>query len=220
MSRESAMLYELKILQDVARGMQYLHGQAPPIMHRDLKPGNVLIELPNPPKAKLADFGLSTLLQEDQSGKAGTLSYMAPEVSDNKMYGLLADAFSFGCLCLFTLKGERPEAGKQQHDCVAFIDDETMPFSISDVAEACLRTAPTERPDFAEIFERIENDLTSDKSCSLSGGRSHSSGTGTSTLARSSKRTTTVTASDTKSSTKGNGNCFGSDSGQTRKVRL
>eukprot|EP00445_Apocalathium_hangoei_P012118 CAMPEP_0203877924 /NCGR_PEP_ID=MMETSP0359-20131031/22480_1 /ASSEMBLY_ACC=CAM_ASM_000338 /TAXON_ID=268821 /ORGANISM="Scrippsiella Hangoei, Strain SHTV-5" /LENGTH=564 /DNA_ID=CAMNT_0050796983 /DNA_START=1 /DNA_END=1695 /DNA_ORIENTATION=+ len=220
MSGESAMLYELKVLQDVARGMQYLHGQTPPIMHRDLKPGNVLIELPNPPKAKLADFGLSTLLQDDQSGKAGTLSYMAPEVSDNKIYGLPADAFSFGCLCLFTLKGERPEAGKQQDECVAFVGDETMPLSISEVAEACLRTAPTERPDFAEIYERIENDMTADKSCNPSGGRTHSSDTGTSTLGRSSKRTTPVTASDTNSSTKENGNCFGSDSGQTRKVKV
>jgi len=148
--------HEHKVLVDVARGMQYLHGQNPPILHRDLKPGNILIELPEPPRAKLADFGLSTILQADEeSKKAGTVSYMAPEVAAQAPYSLPADVFSFGCVVLFALSAERPESGTQQAACKKLLDKPQLPQVLANVGVSCLHEDPQERLDFAAIYDNL-----------------------------------------------------------------
>jgi len=149
------MCYEHKIMIDIARGLQYLHGQKPPIMHRDLKPGNVLIEMPEPPRAKLADFGLSTLLQTAESKKAGTSSYMAPEVAAQAPYDLSADTFSFGCICLFTLTGTRPSAGMQQQECRDLLSSPELLTVVAEVGIECLHHEPSERMSFAAIYRKL-----------------------------------------------------------------
>ena len=62
-----AMRTELRrrVAVGIARGMQYLHSQAPPIAHRDLKPDNVLLDASLAPK--IADFGVSTYATSLQS---------------------------------------------------------------------------------------------------------------------------------------------------------
>jgi len=63
----------LKVLVDVAKGMEYLHSRNPRILHRDLKSCNVLLAKPitnqsDQPTAKVADFGLSrVLMQQDEA---------------------------------------------------------------------------------------------------------------------------------------------------------
>lgn len=96
-----------KLAIDVARGMQYIHSQRPPILHRDLKPDNVLVKTTvEPPDAKIADFGLAVLVREgrEPSSRAGTRRYMAPEVLAKQPYGTPADVYSFGqvLICIFT----------------------------------------------------------------------------------------------------------------------
>ncbi len=49
---------QLKMCLDIADGMQFLHSHDPPILHRDLKSGNILID--GEGRCKIADFGLST----------------------------------------------------------------------------------------------------------------------------------------------------------------
>jgi serine/threonine protein kinase len=57
----------MRIVRDVAQGIRFLHASKPPILHRDLKAKNILID--SRFRAKVADFGLST---KNKSGLAGT----------------------------------------------------------------------------------------------------------------------------------------------------
>merc|ERR1719399_1270797 len=88
------------ISHDVAKGMAYLHEHQ--VLHRDLKPGNVLLKLPGL-LAKVADFGASreAAVTGDASmtmSMAGTPVFMAPEVLRQDRYGKEADVWSFGGL--------------------------------------------------------------------------------------------------------------------------
>ncbi|EFC47507.1 predicted protein, partial [Naegleria gruberi] len=80
--KEKLSLYEkLQILIGVAKGMAYLHGLKPCCVHRDLKPGNILLDENR--ISKVGDFGLSRLIsntyQTSFTTNVGTLFYMAPE---------------------------------------------------------------------------------------------------------------------------------------------
>ena len=97
------------ILEDVARGLLYLHKHRYQIVHRDLTAKNVL--LTSSLVAKITDFGNSRIinLQPGQLARTltklpGTLVYMPPEaLSAAARYGPSLDIFSFGHLALFTL---------------------------------------------------------------------------------------------------------------------
>lgn len=70
------------IILDVAKGLAYLHEECrQKIVHLDIKPQNILLD--ENLSAKISDFGLSKLINKDQSQVVttlrGTLGYMAPE---------------------------------------------------------------------------------------------------------------------------------------------
>jgi mitogen-activated protein kinase kinase kinase 9 len=69
---------------DVARGMNYLHERNTPILHRDLKSLNLLLD--HKRRVKLADFGWTKGLQNYMTGKIGTYQWMAPEVISAYQY--------------------------------------------------------------------------------------------------------------------------------------
>ena len=103
------------ILQDVARGLHYLHSRSPSIIHRDLTARNVLIN--SAMVAKIADMGNSRIvdIQPGQLartmtvGAPGTIVYMPPEAFEvPPKYGPMLDMFSFGHLTLFTAIQEFP----------------------------------------------------------------------------------------------------------------
>ena len=97
------------ILEDVSRGLLYLHKHTPSIIHRDLTAKNVLLN--SFFMAKITDLGNSCIvdLQPGQLARTlsrlpGTLVYMPPEaLSASSRYGPSLDVFSFGHLALFTL---------------------------------------------------------------------------------------------------------------------
>eukprot|EP00928_Gymnodinium_smaydae_P095586 TRINITY_DN8249_c0_g1_i1.p1 TRINITY_DN8249_c0_g1~~TRINITY_DN8249_c0_g1_i1.p1 ORF type:complete len:1119 (-),score=64.97 TRINITY_DN8249_c0_g1_i1:396-3752(-) len=154
---------EKTILVDVARGMQYLHGQDPPIMHRDLKPGNVLIEKLDPPRGKITDFGLSALIDSDISGKAGSKNYMAPEVSGARMYNATADVFSFGCVCYFVMMSRSPHVETVLQDCIKISQAPVlteMHRLLLSVATACLKYEPSERINFYHAYVALNESRT------------------------------------------------------------
>lgn len=107
------------MLEDVARGLLYLHSHKQQIIHRDLTAKNVL--LTSSLTAKITDLGNSRIVNLEPGQLArtlsrlpGTLLYMPPEaLSSSSRYGPSLDIFSFGHLCLFTLT--------QVSTCTSFI---------------------------------------------------------------------------------------------------
>ncbi len=86
----------LELAIGVAKGMMYLHSFAVPVLHRDLKSLNVLLDEYYTPK--IADFGWTRLLAEKMTLKVGTFQWMAPEVILTKTYTEKADVYSFGII--------------------------------------------------------------------------------------------------------------------------
>ena len=95
------------ILEDIARGLLYLHKHDPQIIHRDLTSKNVLMT--SALSAKITDLGNSRIvniqpgqLAQTLSRNPGTLVYMPPEaLADVARYGPSLDIFSFGHLGIF-----------------------------------------------------------------------------------------------------------------------
>ncbi|RZB86630.1 Serine/threonine-protein kinase CTR1 [Glycine soja] len=89
----------LSMAYDVASGMNYLHQMRPPIVHRDLKSPNLLVD--DSYTVKVCDFGLSrTKANTFLSSKtaAGTPEWMAPEVIRGELSNEKCDVFSFGVI--------------------------------------------------------------------------------------------------------------------------
>jgi serine/threonine protein kinase len=112
----------LAILQQVARGLSAIHGRG--FVHRDLKPGNILIEeRAQGPLVTITDFGISTLVRPfalqtspvrtaslTESGKLlGTPAYLAPELTQGmKAATTGADVFAMGVIAFELLTGQSP----------------------------------------------------------------------------------------------------------------
>ncbi len=76
--------------------MHYLHSCNPPVLHRDLKSLNLLLDESS--RVKLADFGWTKGLDNYMTGKIGTYQWMAPEVIASQKYSEKADVFSYGII--------------------------------------------------------------------------------------------------------------------------
>jgi serine/threonine protein kinase len=89
----------LDSLVDLLAGCAYLHAREPPLLHRDLKPPNILHDAKG--RCKLCDFGTAIELLPGAplpTKWVGSQLYVAPEVDREEPYGLPADVFSFGVL--------------------------------------------------------------------------------------------------------------------------
>lgn len=67
---------------DIAKGLSYLHGHNPPILHRDLKTDNILLKRGT---AKIGDLGSAKVQQDSMTPYRGTLPYTAPEVLNSNI---------------------------------------------------------------------------------------------------------------------------------------
>ncbi len=107
--RHLSMEERLRVLAQVAEALDYAHHQG--VVHRDIKPGNVLLTPADVPK--LSDFGLSILAEQgDHSGVIrGTPLYMSPEQTRGVPLDYRSDLYSLGVMIYESSAGIAPFAG-------------------------------------------------------------------------------------------------------------
>ena len=103
------------VLRQVTQAMAYLHSQNPPLVHHDLSPNNVLLNVVSF-ATKVSDFGMSRAINPSalsrKSSIKGTQAFMAPEaLHDPPRYNEKLDVFSFGNIIITTLTHEWPNPG-------------------------------------------------------------------------------------------------------------
>ncbi|KAG2492381.1 hypothetical protein HYH03_009329 [Edaphochlamys debaryana] len=168
---EYGLMDILRISRDMAAGLSYLH---PTVVHRDLKPGNVLLDERG--VAKLGDFGLARFKANTalttRDVEVGTAPYMAPEVfiSDEEAgtkVGDRSDVYSLGILINELCTRQRPWEGlrpvvigfkvamEKKRPPLPPPDHPLCPPRLRSLIEQCLRHNALTRPSSSEIHKRL-----------------------------------------------------------------
>ncbi|XP_009591313.1 serine/threonine-protein kinase ATG1t [Nicotiana tomentosiformis] len=103
----------IKFMKQIGAGLEVLSSHR--IIHRDLKPENILLSsLENDPILKIADFGLSRMLNPDDFAETvcGSPFYMAPEILQFQKYDAKVDMWSLGAILFELLNGYPPFHGR------------------------------------------------------------------------------------------------------------
>ncbi|KAJ8762633.1 hypothetical protein K2173_008072 [Erythroxylum novogranatense] len=184
-SRKMELAWETRyeIALGAAKGLEYLHhGCEKPIIHRDVKSNNILLdELLKP---RIADFGLAKILQTNSSKDStqvipGTHGYIAPEYGYTTKVNEKSDVYSFGVVLMELVSGKRPiepEYGGNR-DIVDWVSrklkNKDEVFSILDsgipeiyrddaikvlrIALLCTARLPTSRPSMRSVVQMLEH---------------------------------------------------------------
>lgn len=145
------------IAVQAARGIEYLHGYAcPPVIHRDIKSSNILIDEEH--NARVSDFGLSLLGPADSSSPlaelpAGTLGYLDPEYYRLHYLTTKSDVYSFGVLLLEILSGRKAiDMQFEEGNIVQWAVPLIKSGDIAAILDPCLKP-----PSDIEALKRIAN---------------------------------------------------------------
>ncbi|XP_050235852.1 leucine-rich repeat receptor protein kinase HPCA1 isoform X2 [Mercurialis annua] len=175
----------LRVTLGSARGLAYMHELAnPPIIHRDIKSTNILLD--ERLNAKVADFGLCKPMTDSEKGHVttqvkGTMGYLDPEYYMTQQLTEKSDVYSFGVVMLELLTGRRPiERGKYIVREVKLAMDRTKDLynlhelldpgiglettlkgldKFVDLAMKCVQESGADRPTMGEVVKEIENML-------------------------------------------------------------
>eukprot|EP00930_Biecheleria_cincta_P043134 TRINITY_DN29658_c0_g1_i2.p1 TRINITY_DN29658_c0_g1~~TRINITY_DN29658_c0_g1_i2.p1 ORF type:complete len:338 (-),score=74.72 TRINITY_DN29658_c0_g1_i2:70-1083(-) len=154
-----------RVLLEISGALEYIHAEG--VLHRDVKPANILLTLTAPPVLKLADFGISKLLEG--SGHAhtmvGTQYYSSPELAAGQPYGRASDAWALG-VCLYELATLRkPFTASSILELASCIRDEPFPPLPADTAPDCadaisglLEKNPTKRLQLQDAMMSLERE--------------------------------------------------------------
>ncbi|KAL0845258.1 hypothetical protein Bca101_018504 [Brassica carinata] len=174
----------LKIALGSGKGLAYLHELAdPPIIHRDIKSNNILLD--ENLTAKVADFGLSKIVGDPEKTHVttqvkGTMGYLDPEYYMTNQLTEKSDVYGFGVVMLELLTGKSPiERGKyvvrevktkmnksrSLYDLQELLDTSIIASSSNlkgfekyvDLALRCVEEEGVNRPSMGEVVKEIEN---------------------------------------------------------------
>ncbi|KAF8179317.1 G-protein alpha subunit-domain-containing protein [Mycena galopus ATCC 62051] len=160
------------LVRDIASGLEYLHNLDPPVVHGDIKGGNILID--DDGQACLADFGLalaveSQALSASSAGSSrGTLRWLAPEILDSSRKAerqaspTKRDIYAFGCTILEIYTGRHPFPQLQNveviHHVVTKRERPEIPSNaveqlkdLHPLLKRCWHNNPRQRPNATEI---------------------------------------------------------------------
>ncbi|KAL1218373.1 putative leucine-rich repeat receptor-like protein kinase [Cardamine amara subsp. amara] len=189
----------LQISLDAAQGLEYLHnGCKPPIVQRDVKPANILIN--EKLQAKIADFGLSRSVALDGTNQgstavAGTIGYLDPEYQLTQELSEKSDVYSFGVVLLEVVTGQpvitRSATAENKHisdqvelllskgDIRGIMDpklgerfDIGSAWKITEVAMACASSNSRNRPTMSQVVAELKESV----------GRARAGGSGASSV--------------------------------------
>ncbi len=147
----------VRIGAQVAAGLAFAHGQG--VIHRDIKPMNVLLTDGRPPAAKLGDFGLARLTESTEHTVPGSLlgsaRYMSPEQVAGRPADARSDLYSFGISLFEMLTGHVPFDGEfasvlARHANEAVPDVRTLapevPAALATLIASMVAKSPADRP--------------------------------------------------------------------------
>lgn len=149
----------------VADGLAYVHDRG--VVHRDVKPGNVLVS--DGDRVKLADFGIARLVEQATrhtrtSHAIGTAAYLSPEqVQGGDVHGA-ADIYSLGLVLLEAITGRREYTGSTAETALARLSrapriPEDLPAAWQDLLRAMTALDAADRPSAEEVASAIRANL-------------------------------------------------------------
>ncbi|XP_054776287.1 receptor-like protein kinase 7 [Prosopis cineraria] len=171
--------YEIAL--GAARGLEYLHhGCDRPVIHRDVKSSNILID--REWKSRIADFGLAKIVQGAGGNWtnviAGTLGYMAPEYAYTCKVTEKSDVYSFGVVLMELVTGKKPNepefgenkdivhwvcGNKRTNEDMVELVDPAIPTYFKDdaikvlrIATLCTVKVPYSRPSMRTVVQMLE----------------------------------------------------------------
>jgi len=157
----------MPVIGQVGSALEYAHGHK--LLHRDVKPGNILIGEGG--HVKMVDFGLakrlvdSAFTQHTQTGTTGTPLFMAPELLMGEKATAGADVYSMAATLYRMLTGKHPIEARRLDEWMGAIQstapppaaslDPSIPQNVSDAMDAALKKTPAERPESVRAFLKL-----------------------------------------------------------------